>query len=481
MRQKKDSSQNLPPKPPSLGETHRRAARVLLLLLVLGFLFTVFAVGLHLQSSVSEFSSGKKSDVVSRTKSELNKNPSPTSLPLPASYDGPDKINILLVGSDSRSSEKGRADTVLLLHLDHNAHRMGVMSLPRDLRVDIPGYGKQKINAAYSYGGMPLLVATVRENFGIRINHFVIIDFKTFRSAVDAIGGLYLPIDHRYLNKNVGTSETNYSDIDLQPGYQHMDGNDILSYVRYRHTDSDLIRHARQTLFLSEFKAAWVDQQSLGTLDELISVAGEGVTSDLDRLDKVSGILWAISQVRSSNINRIELETTSVSGSYDLLASDTQRRRAIVSWLGEKAVKTKEKAPTPSQPQLAETTSSFVDMPSLDISPSCLPAKMRAEDKAEKGRAYILEASPAFALPIKASAKAGAYYLWMWTDSEAAKKLPIFQRSLSREGPYYYYKRGDRVLYMMKKVDDRNLVWIHNTLRLDLTTVELKTLLASCV
>ena len=82
----------------------------------------------------------------------------------------------------------------------------------------------------------------------------MIVDFTGFAKLVDEVGGVYLDIDRRYYNKNIGTLATNFADIDLQPGYQRLDGTDALSHVRYRHTDSDYARIARQQQFLSELK-----------------------------------------------------------------------------------------------------------------------------------------------------------------------------------------------------------------------------------
>ena len=92
----------------------------------------------------------------------------------------------------------------------------------------------------------------MRETFGVAIDHFVEVDFRGFRQLVDDLGGLWLPVDQRYFNENVGTFATNYANIDLQPGYQKLTGEQALAFARYRHDDSDLYRAARQQLVLRE-------------------------------------------------------------------------------------------------------------------------------------------------------------------------------------------------------------------------------------
>jgi succinyl-diaminopimelate desuccinylase len=162
--------------------------------------------------------------------------------------------NILLIGSDTRpQGDPGRSDSLILVRMDPTHDFISMLSFPRDLYVPIPGLGMDKINAAYSQGPAKT-IETVRELTGEDVNGYVIVDFTGFAKLVDAVGGVYLDIDRRYYNKNIGTLATNFADIDLQPGYQRLDGADALSYVRYRHTDSDYDRIARQQQFLSELK-----------------------------------------------------------------------------------------------------------------------------------------------------------------------------------------------------------------------------------
>jgi LCP family protein required for cell wall assembly len=168
---------------------------------------------------------------------------------------------ILLLGSDLRYEDKKlgikpRSDTMLLVRADPDADAIGVMSIPRDLEVRIPGLGRSKINSAYEEGGPRLAVRTVKQLFEdatgeeFPINNAMVVNFGSFRRAVDYIGGVYVDVDRDYFNDNSGPG--GYAKIDIDPGYQKLGGPDALDYVRYRHTDNDLVRAARQQDFLRQ-------------------------------------------------------------------------------------------------------------------------------------------------------------------------------------------------------------------------------------
>ena len=141
--------------------------------------------------------------------------------------------NILLIGSDTRPDEgdPGRSDSLILVRMDSKRGFISMLSFPRDLLVQIPDVGEGKINSAYSYGAATT-IKTIEELTGEPVNGYVIIDFTGFARLVDEVGGVYLDIDRRYYNKNIGTAATAYADIDLRPGYQRLNGADALSFVR---------------------------------------------------------------------------------------------------------------------------------------------------------------------------------------------------------------------------------------------------------
>jgi LCP family protein required for cell wall assembly len=166
---------------------------------------------------------------------------------------------LLLLGTDGRlGADAGggqRSDTMLLVRLDADNSAITMMSVPRDLRVEIPGYGTDKINASFSIGGAALTVKTLRALLStpghpFKINHVVQVNFTGFRDLVDYFGCVYVDVDRHYFN-NVG-GPFGYAVIDIPEGYQKVCGDDALAYVRYRHTDSDLVRAARQQDFLRQ-------------------------------------------------------------------------------------------------------------------------------------------------------------------------------------------------------------------------------------
>ena len=182
-------------------------------------------------------------------------------------------ITALVIGEDRRPGEgPGRSDTMMMVRIDPRTKSIAMMSFPRDLVVNVPGYGRRPINEAYELGQEPLALATVKELTGLQINYLVPLDFKAFQRIVGTFGGVWLPIDRRYYNNNDGTAAHDYMSINIQPGYQLVNGVNSLAFARYRHTDSDLIRMARQQTFVREFKKR-VDRWGLATrLIELISI-----------------------------------------------------------------------------------------------------------------------------------------------------------------------------------------------------------------
>jgi LCP family protein required for cell wall assembly len=161
----------------------------------------------------------------------------------------------LVIGSDFRAGDAAggsRSDTLMLVRIDPRTKYISLLSLPRDLYVNIPGYGVDKINAAYSDGGYKLALKTVEATTGVKPNYLVTVDFKGFRDLVDKFHGVYVPVDQRYYHVNVA-GQDQYSQVDIPPGYQLLNGTNALAFARYRHTDSDFYRNARQQVFLHAF------------------------------------------------------------------------------------------------------------------------------------------------------------------------------------------------------------------------------------
>ena len=165
-----------------------------------------------------------------------------------------------MIGYDHRKQDgpnaSGRSDTLMLVRADPSSDSISLLSFPRDMRVEIRCPGRtpffDKINAAYSYCGPQGSLQTVRALTGVQINYLITVNFRGFRQIVDRLGGAWMDVDRRYFNDEGGPS--GYAKINLRPGYQQLTGRQTLDYVRFRHTDSDLYRVARQQQFVKAFK-----------------------------------------------------------------------------------------------------------------------------------------------------------------------------------------------------------------------------------
>jgi LCP family protein required for cell wall assembly len=217
---------------------------------------------------------------------------------------------ILLVGSDHRAGTPFRdvnTDTMMLVRLDSASKTINLLSVPRDLRVQIPEGGAtvtSKLNAAYFYGGPGLLIKILQQQVfpGLKVNHVVDVGFGGFERMIDAIGCVYADVDHRYYNN---TAVTDYSSIDIQPGYQKLCGADALSFVRFRHTDSDIVRNARQQDFIRWAKSQFSQSQIVSQEGTLLKIFGKNATTD-HNLHTTDGIINLFELVAFSSIHSIK-------------------------------------------------------------------------------------------------------------------------------------------------------------------------------
>lgn len=221
------------------------------------------------------------------------------------------------------------ADTFMLVHMDPNQGQTSIMSIPRDLMVNFTWHGvswtDQKFNSAYSIGEGPnrsvpladqLVLKVVRQYFpGMAINHYIDINFDAFIGVVRAIGCVYVDVDHRYLN---ATDQT-YSKIDLEPGYQKLCAGSALSYVRYRHTDSDFVRVARQQDFIRQAKEQLGLFNLLGKLDSIAKAFGEAITTDISGVKTVNNLLQLVAFSQSRPIRSVPFKSSNTA--YQVVTS----------------------------------------------------------------------------------------------------------------------------------------------------------------
>ena len=217
-------------------------------------------------------------------------------------------MNILLIGSDKSTipGDPGRSDTQMLVRLDPQTKSISMLSLPRDLQVDIPGVGLAKMNEAYSYGGPALVIETFKQLTGLPVNGWIEVNFSGFWHVVNILGGVYLPIDHKYFVP----ASADYKSINLEPGYQLVRGKQALNFVRFRHDQKgDFTRMQRQQLFLKEVQrqsGRWSSDWTK-VLRLIKAITGE-TRSNLSSLKKIQPLVELAFQVDTSKVYQAHLE-----------------------------------------------------------------------------------------------------------------------------------------------------------------------------
>ncbi|MFN8529475.1 MAG: LCP family protein [Anaerolineae bacterium] len=172
-------------------------------------------------------------------------------------WNGTSRLTLLLMGLDRRPGETGltyRTDTMMLISLDPETQSLGVLSIPRDLYVEVPGYSAlQRINTPMVLGelqqtgyGPTLAMQTIQYNLGIRVQEYAVVDFHAFVTLVDALGGVDLDVPYPIADYDYPSMDYGYDPFIIQAGLQHLDGATALKYARTRHNDSDFERARRQ-------------------------------------------------------------------------------------------------------------------------------------------------------------------------------------------------------------------------------------------
>jgi LCP family protein required for cell wall assembly len=225
----------------------------------------------------------------------------------------------------------------MLIRLDPAKGATGVMSIPRDLRAPIPGHGDgEKINQAFSYGGPALMVRTVRQLLGIPIHHVVTVNFGGFARAVNRLGCVYVDVDRRYHHSNAGLAPgQQYSEIDLPAGYQKLCGQDALSYVRYRHGDSDFVRSARQQDFLRQAKEQFGLGALFGDRERLLDIFGRYTQTDIRSIPATLRLLKLAYRSARNPVQQIQFRAGEANdqGVDYVVASPAQVQRSVADFL----------------------------------------------------------------------------------------------------------------------------------------------------
>jgi polyisoprenyl-teichoic acid--peptidoglycan teichoic acid transferase len=240
-------------------------------------------------------------------------------------WDGTSRVTLLLLGVDRRKDEYSRSDTIILVNIDPVAKTARMISIPRDLKVIVPGFGAHKINAAYAFGdvnddvpgrGPGLMMRTIETNFGINIDYFAEVDFNGFVEIVDTVGGVTLDVPYPIRDNEYPAPNNQYMRIYFPSGWQHMEGERVLQYARTRHDDGDGRRSARQQQVLLALREQALSLDLLRKAPELISEVGDTVRTDLSsgQLLQLAGLA---TEINENEIEQLSLDSALITWQTD--------------------------------------------------------------------------------------------------------------------------------------------------------------------
>jgi LCP family protein required for cell wall assembly len=240
----------------------------------------------------------------------------------------------LVLGSDSRGAHTtARADSIILFRTDPGKHLISMLSIPRDMRVPIAGHGDTKINAAYAYGGAPLLIRTINTLTGFKVNHIVLVNFTGFKELIDSLGGVTI------YNKRAIVSSQPFDGViwHFKKGTITLDGRKALAYSRIRHTtnpqDTDISRTERQQLVMQALSHQLVSFSSLLHLPSIGRDIARPLTTDLSA-NELLGLGWE--KFRASRTLECHLGgTPQVIGGQDVIVGAPQNRLVVEMFLGQ--------------------------------------------------------------------------------------------------------------------------------------------------
>lgn len=218
---------------------------------------------------------------------------------------------VLLLGADYRPGETAaRADTIILARIDPEAGRVWLLSIPRDSRVEIPGVGVDKINAAHFHGGPKLMAETVTELTGIPINHYAEIDFEGFAAMVDALGGVWIDVDVEIDDWKAASGVKN-REPHIEAGYQRLNGPQALTYVRSRDfPDADFTRMRHQQTFFKALADQATKMDTVFKIPSMVKTVAGYLTTDMT----VGQMLEAA--VELAGIGGANIETATIVGEW---------------------------------------------------------------------------------------------------------------------------------------------------------------------
>ncbi|MGB3905259.1 MAG: LCP family protein [Anaerolineae bacterium] len=242
--------------------------------------------------------------------------PRPDSVP---DWSQKERVNILLLGVDQRPREEGpwRSDTMIMVTVDPKSMTAGALSIPRDLYVEIPGYGERRINMAHFLGdaydypgdGPGLTMKTLEYNFGFPIHYYIRINFQGFRETVDYLGGITINVEEEIWDYRYPDGQYGYATVHIPAGVQVMNGRMALQYARTRHGGTDFDRLRRQLQVLLAIREKALRLELIPRIPILARTMGHTVRTNL-QLGEVISLAQIATQIDAEDIRFAVIDET---------------------------------------------------------------------------------------------------------------------------------------------------------------------------
>ncbi len=210
--------------------------------------------------------------------------------------------NFLVIGTDTRPGDAGRSDVIVLVHIPADGKTINMIHFPRDLYVDIPGHGKNKINAAYAFGREPLLVQTMENLLKIRIHHVAKTNFDGFKNMTDAVGGV------RVYAEEASNGTGNGGPVVIKKGWNDLNGEQALGFVRERYTlsEGDISRGRRQLAFVKALLLKATSPETITNplkIAKFASAATENLVVDQDlSIGEMKDYAFSLKNIRGGDV-----------------------------------------------------------------------------------------------------------------------------------------------------------------------------------
>lgn len=256
------------------------------------------------------------------------------------------RLNILLLGLDQRDDERGaptRTDTMIVVSIDQERKTAAMISMPRDMWVEIPGYANNRINVANFLGdvnklpggGPGLAKMTVERNFGLKINYYARVNFRGFEKIVDTLGGITVNVDRAIVDHEYPTEDYEVMSIYIPAGVQHMNGRVALQYARSRHSENDFGRAKRQQRVLVAIRDKALALDVIPKLPSLMGTMKDMIETDIPP-QEILRLAVLAKEIDTKNIHSLVIDEKLVTpfkgeGGADLLMPKRDEIKAAIA------------------------------------------------------------------------------------------------------------------------------------------------------